>query len=181
MSRKTAVLPILLCLSLRSFAQGSEGGLVSGDDWGILVSAPPGWVQDLQAYRPAGIEALFRREGERYSASALHIAIGAKPRAAAIPGGLAKFLEDEKSSLAASDRDVAIRELPAYAPGMEYRFAMRELDDPGKGIYRALAYYEGGKAFFSFVLSCRSPEEREKERGALLELLDSFVYLSKER
>jgi hypothetical protein len=57
---------------------------------------------------------------------------------------------------------------------------MRELDDSENGYYQALAYYEGEKAFFVFVLTCRSPDERQVERDALLELLDSFTYIRKE-
>jgi hypothetical protein len=171
---------ICLCLSVFGFAQGSEGGLISGEDWGILVSAPEGWVWDRQVIRPQGVEGLFRKEGERYSAFALHISISSQRKSAERPASLAEFMAEDKAALAASDAGPVLRELPAYSPGMDYQFAMREIDEPGGGYYLSLAYYEGEKAFFSFVLSCRSPEEREEERGALLELLDSFTYLSKE-
>jgi hypothetical protein len=180
MSCKAALSPILILCALLSFAEGPAGGLISGEDWGILVAAPKGWVWDTQAFRPRGVEGLFRKEGERYSAFALHISISPQEKRAGGPAALAKFMDEERASIMASDADVVLRELPAYLPGMEYRFAMRELDEPGKGYYQTLAYYEGEKAFFSFVLSCRSPEERARERSALLELLDSFTYLSKE-
>jgi hypothetical protein len=177
---KAPISLILLSFAFLSFAEGSEGGLISGPDWGILVSAPKGWVRDTQAFRPRGVEGLFRKEGERFSPSGLYISISPREKRAGGPSSLPKFIEEEKASIASSDPELAFRELPAYSPGMEYRFSMLELDAPGKDNYRTLAFYEGGRAFFSFVLSCGSPQEREAERGALFELLDSFVYLSKE-
>jgi hypothetical protein len=180
MPGKAVLTLIFICGAFLSFAEGPEGGLISGETWGILVSAPQGWVWDRQAIRPQGVEALFCKEGERYSAFALHISINSQEKGAGGPSALTKFMEEEKAAIAAADTDLVFRDLPAYSPGMEYHFALRELDEPGKGYYQTLAYYEGEKAFFSFILSCRSPEERTRERGALLELLDSFTYLSKE-
>jgi hypothetical protein len=181
MRKKASFFFVLICCAAISFAQDSSGGLISGEDWGILVSAPTGWVWDVQAYRPRGTEALFRKEGERYSAFALNISINSQEKNAGGPVSLAKFMEADKTSLLASDSELVVRELSDYSPGMEYRFALRELDEPGKGYYQTLAYYEGGRAFFTIVLSCRSPEERASESGALLKLLDTFVYLSKEK
>jgi hypothetical protein len=180
MSVKAPLALILSCLASFCFAEGPAGGLISGNGWGILVSAPNGWVLETQAFKPRGVEGLFRKEGERYSAFGLQISISPSEKAAGGPASLVKFMEEDKASLLSSDPKLVLRELPTYSPGREYRFALRELDEPGKGYYQILAYYEGERAFFSFVLSCRSPEERERERGALLELLDSFVYLSKE-
>jgi hypothetical protein len=180
MPKKAVLSLICICSVILSFAESSEGGLISGEGWGILVSAPKGWVWDRQVIRPQGVEGLFSKEGERYSEFALHISISSQGKKGAVASSLAKFMEEDKAAIAASDTDLVFRDLPAYSPGMEYRFAMRELDEPGKGYYQTLAYYEGEKAFFSFVLSCRSPEERARENGALLELLDSFTYLSKE-
>jgi hypothetical protein len=177
---KAALSLIFMLGAFLSFADNPEGGLISGKDWGILVAAPRGWIWDRQVIRPQGVEGLFRKEGERYSAFALHISINSQEKSAGGPSSLTKFMEEEKAAIAAADTDLVFRDLPAYSPGMEYHFAMRELDEPGKGYYQALAYYEGERAFFSFILSCRTPEERTRERGALLELLDSFTYLSKE-
>jgi hypothetical protein len=185
MSRRASLVTIAsfslaICLSARLGAQGAEGGLISGEDWGILVSAPRGWVWDAQAYRPSGVEALFRKAGERYSAFGLHISIGSRGKAAGGPSSLAKYMEEEKAAVMGADPGLVLRELPAFSPGMDYRFAMREIDEPEKGYYQTLAYYEGSRAFFCLILSCRTPEERTSERGALVELLESFVYLSRE-
>jgi hypothetical protein len=185
MSRRASLVSVAsftlaIFLSARLSAQGAEGGLISGEDWGILVSAPRGWVWDAQAYRPSGVEALFHKEGERYSVFDLHISVASREKTAGGPAFLAKYMDEEKAAVMAADPDLVFRELPAFSPGMDYRFAMREIDEPAKGYYQTLAYYEGGRAFFCFILSCRSPEERTNERGALVELLESFVYLSKE-
>jgi len=180
MPGKAALTLIFTLCAFLSFADSPEGGLISGKDWGILVSAPQGWVWDRQVIRPQGVEGLFRKEGERYSAFALHISINSRDKSAGGPSSLAEFMEEGEAAIAAAETDLVFRDLPVYSPGMEYHFAMRELDEPGKDYYLTLVYYEGERAFFSFILSCRSPEERTRERGALLELLESFTYLSKE-
>lgn len=178
MRLKILFLPILAWSALLSFAEGPDGGLVSGQGWGILLSAPAGWTWDRQSFRPKGIEALFLKEGERYSDSGLSISVRPVEKRAGGPAGLAAFMEEEREATAAPGQDRVVRELAAHSPGMGYGFPMREVD--GGGRFLLVAYYEGEKAFFSFVLSCGSPEERERERTALLEILDSFVYLSRE-
>jgi hypothetical protein len=172
-------LALALCV-LPSFAEKAEGGLISGDGWAILVSAPAGWVWDSVALRPQGIWGLFYKAGERYSPAKLHIYISPTAKKADGPASLAEFMEADKASFMSFDPDLGVKALPPYSPGMDYEFAMRELDDSDNGYYQVLAYYEGEKAYFVFVLSCRSPDERQAERGALLELLDTFTYIRKE-
>jgi len=180
MGAKTPLCLAFICAAALLAAQGQEGGLISGHGWGLLVATPGGWVRDTQAIPPAGVDALFRKAGERYSPFGLSISLVAQDRDPGNPGTFAEFLAAQKAALLASDAGVEVRDLKDYAPGLGYRFAMRELEEPGKGFYQAIAYYDGNRAFFSLVLSCRSAEERDRERSALVELLDSFVYLSQE-
>ena len=180
MNAKALFIPVLMCFTCFLFSEGQDGGLISGPDWGILVSAPAGWVRDVQAIPPRGVEALFRKAGERYSLFGLSISVIPQEKVQGGPGSLAEYTKAEKAALVAADPDLVLRELASYSPGLDYSFALRELDEPGRAYYQTIAYYEGPRAFFAFVLSCRSSEEREREKAALFELLDSFVYLSKE-
>ncbi len=178
-SKAAIALTLALCVA-PAFADDVEGGLISGENWAILVSAPAGWVWDNSALRGQGIWGLFYKAGEAYSPAKLHIYISPTQKRPGGPADLAEFMEEDKASFMSFDPDLRVRSLPPYSPGLEYNFPMRELDDTDNRYYQALAYYEGEKAFFLFVLSCRSPEERAAERGALLELLDSFTYMRKE-
>jgi hypothetical protein len=172
---------LALALSvLPSRADTSEGGLINGDKWAILVSAPEGWVWDKATLRSQGIWGLYYKAGSSYSPAKLHIYISPTAKKEGKPVSLDEFMEADKASFMSFDPDLHVKVLPPYSPGMEYNFAMRELDDADNGYYQTLAYYEGEKAFFVIVLSCRSPLERETERRALLELLDSFTYMRKE-
>jgi hypothetical protein len=180
MSRKAFFVFLLALCALLTYADDAKGGLIDGDNWAILVSAPEGWIWDSVALRSQGILGLFYKKGECYSPSRLHIYISPTAKIVGGPASLSEFIEADESAFMSSDTDLLVKDLAPYSPGVGYHFAMRELDDSDNGYYQTLAYYEGEKAFFVFVLSCRSSEERERERGALLELLDSFTYISKE-
>jgi hypothetical protein len=180
MSRKAFFTLALALCTLLSYAEGAKGGLISGDGWAILVSAPEGWVWDSASLRSQGIWGLFYKEGKCYSPSKLHIYISPTEKTAGGPSSLAEFMEADEIAFMSYDTNLLVKDLAPYSPGLEYSYAMRELDDSENGYYQALAYYEGEKAFFVFVLTCRSPDERQVERDALLELLDSFMYIRKE-
>jgi hypothetical protein len=180
MSNKARLSLVLAFCALLSFAEEPKGGLISGDRWAILVSAPEGWVWDSRALRSHGIWGLYYKAGEHYSPSKLHIYISPSAKKAGGPASLAEFMKEDEAAFMDSDADLLVKDLAPYSPGMDYTYAMRELDDTDNRFYEVVAYYEGERAFFVFVLSCRSPEERQRERGALLELLDSFTYINKE-
>jgi hypothetical protein len=178
MSKRCSVAFILAFVAFLAFAD--EGGLIEGEKWAFLVSPPAGWVRDSASLRSQGIQGLFYKAGSRFDPSELHIYISPSPKKEGGPFTLAEFVEADEESFMVSYPGILVKDLKPYAPGMGYVFTVRELDDANDGYYQELAYYAGDAAFFVFVLSCRSPEEREGERHALFELLDSFTYISKE-
>jgi hypothetical protein len=180
MAKKAAVLLTLTLTALLAYAQGQVGGLIEGDTWAYLVSAPEGWVWDGTTLRVQGIRGLFYKAGQAYSPSKLHIYISPTPKKAGGPVGLAQFIVADEASFMRADTGIIVKDLPPYEPGPGYRFELRDFDDRNEDYYQALAYYEGDAAFFIFVLSCRSVEEREAERASFLALLDTFTYIKKE-
>jgi hypothetical protein len=180
MRRRILLTLALAFCSLLAFGENAKGGLIYGDSWAILVSAPELWVWDSVTLRHQGIWGLFYKEGTHYSPSALHIYISPTQKSADGPGDLAEFMKEDEATFMDSDAHVGVKDLSSYSPGLNYRYAMKDFDDADNCYYEAIAYYEGDKAFFVFVLSCRTPEERDRERGALLELLDSFTYIGRE-
>jgi hypothetical protein len=180
MSRKAFFALVLALCALPFYADDAAGGLISGDGWAILVSAPEGWVWDSATLRAHGIQGLFYKAGEHYSPAKLHIYISPTAKTASGPASLSEFIKADEIAFMSSDTDIRIKDLAPYSPGLDYHFAMREFDDSDNGYYQSLAYYEGERVFFVFVLSCRSSDERQRERDALLELLDSFTYIRKE-
>jgi hypothetical protein len=84
----------------------------------------------------------------------------------------AAFMRSEPGNL--------VMDLSPYSPSMEYTFSLRDFDDQNEKYYQSIAYYEGERAYFVFILFCRSAEERERSRSSFLELLDSFAYIPKE-
>ncbi len=184
MSKKPAFLLVLALAGGLSagpaFSQGGEGGLVEGEGWAYLASAPRGWVRDSRALGHQGILGLFYKAGSSYSPSALHIYISPSPKGPGAAASLEDFMEEDRSSFMDDDGSVQVTDLAAYAPGLGYSFELKDFDEPEEGQYQAIAYYEGEAAYFVFVLSCRSAEERERERPSFLELLDSFTYVAKD-
>jgi hypothetical protein len=181
MPKQIVLVCFLAAFSCLVFAQ-DEGGLIEGDGWAFFASAPSGWVRDGCSLHAQGIDALFCKAGDTFSPSTLHLYVCPTPRTKAKdePDSLSAFMQDDEESFMASSPGVLVKTLDPYDPGMGYSFPLRDLDDTVDGYYQALAYYEGQGAFFVFVLACRSPEEREAARPALLELLSSFTYVDKE-
>jgi|GEM_PF-2115060 hypothetical protein len=181
MAKKAALAITLVAFGvLRVFAQGDEGGLIEGNKWAFLVSAPTGWVWDARTLRIQGISGLFYKAGTEYSPSKLNIYISPTSKGPGEPVALSDFIQADEATFMKSNPGTIIKDIAPYSPGLDYRFILRDFDDQNENYYQSLAYYEGEDAFFIFVLSCRSPAEREDERASFLELLDSFVYIRKE-
>jgi hypothetical protein len=179
-SKKAAILLALAFGALVAGAQGHGGGLIEDSGWAFLISPPSGWVWDSSSLRHQGIQGLFYRDGTIYLPSSLHMYISPTPKKPGGPATLAEFLKADEAAYMADDTGIVVRDLPPYSPGMDYRFELRDFDDSDEGYFQSLAYYEGEKAFFVFVLVCRSQAERERERASFRELLDSFTYIRKE-
>jgi hypothetical protein len=180
MLKKAAFVSVMVLFVFFAFAKDESGGLIDGDTWAILASAPEGWIWDSSSLRAQGILGLYYKKGQRFSSSKLHLYIKPTPRPATGSLSLLEFIEADQAAYMSSSPGVLVKSLAPYSAGLEYRFVMRDFDDSNEGYYQALAYYEGEAAFFVIVLACASPEEREAERGALIELLDSFTYIRKE-
>jgi hypothetical protein len=180
MARKAALFCVLVLSALLAFAQDRKGGLIEGDTWAFLVSAPEGWVWDSSSLRHKGIWGLFYKTGAKFSPSRLHIYINPVPKKPGGPTTLGEFIVADESGYMKSNPGNRVVDRPPYSPGLDYEFALRDFDDRTEGFYQALAYYEGEDAFLIFVLFCRSARERDRERPAFQELLDSFTYIHKE-
>jgi hypothetical protein len=180
MAKKAALAIAMAILTILAFAQGDKGGLIEGEGWAFLVSAPEGWVRDGATLRAQGIRALFYRAGSVYSPSGLHIYISPVPKKPGGPASLSEFLEADEAAFMKSDPGSSIADRGPYNPGLGYSFVLKDFEDRNEGFFQALAYYDGLQAYFIFVLSCRDAQERERERPAFLELLDSFTYIAKE-
>jgi hypothetical protein len=176
-----AVFPLVLALWIMPiFAQDARGGLIEGDTWAFLVSAPQGWVWDSQALRSSGIQALFYREGSRYSPAKPHIVIRPMRKKTEGTPTLDDFIKADEDTYAGIHQGSIVKSLSPYTTSVDYAYSLRELDDKIAGSFCLLAYYEGPTGYFAFELYCQSPEDREHERAAFLELLDSFTYMEKE-
>ncbi len=179
MAKKAALAIVVALSAFVAFAQGA-GGLIEGDKWAFLVSAPPGWIWDGRTLLSQGIIGLFYKAGAKYSPTALHMYISPSSKKSGGPASLDEYIAADEASYMKSNPGTAISDLSAYAPGMGYTFTLRDFDDRNEDYYQALGYYAGEDAFFVFVLSCRSLAERDRERASFLELLASFTYIRKE-
>ena len=179
MVKKAAVAFALALWVFLGFAQSGDGGLIEGDKWAFLVSAPTGWIWDAKTLRIHGILGLFYKAGASYSPSKLHIYISPSTKQGG-PASLSDFISADEAMYMKSNPGTQIKELAPYSPGLEYRFILRDFDDLNENFFQSLAYYEGEDAYFVFVLSCRSGEERAREQAAFRSLLDSFTYIRRE-
>ncbi len=180
MAKKGTVVFALAFWVILVFAQGDGGGLIEGDKWAFLVSAPNGWIWDAKTLHIHGIEGLFYKAGTPYSPSRLHMYIYPSPKKPGGPASLADFIAADEGIYMKSNPGTKIIELEPYSAGLDYRFLLRDFDDRNESYYQSLAFYEGEDAFFVFVLSTRSEEERVLEQAAFHGLLDSFTYIRKE-
>ena len=180
MAKKTALFFAFALSCLLAAAQAARGGLIEGDNWAFLVSAPVGWIWDSTALRLHGIRGLFYKAGTEFSPSRLHIYISPTRKRPGGPASLNDFIKQDETAFMGTKPGTNVTDLSPYAPGMDYVFVLKDYDDTNEGYYQAIAYYEGEDAYFVFVLSGRSAQERESERASFHELLDSFTYIHKE-
>ena len=180
MAKKAALAIVIALAACGAVAQSGNGGLIEGEKWAFLVSAPDGWVWDGKTLRNQGITGLFYKAGAKYSPSKLHMYISPAAKKAGGPASLSDFIAADEAVFMRTNPGVLIKELPPYAAGMGYSFVLKDFDDTNEGYYQSLAYYEGEEAFFVIVLSCRSEAERDSEHASFLRLLDSFTYIRKE-
>jgi hypothetical protein len=180
MTKRATLAIALTILTLLAFAEGESEGLVDGEGWAYLVAAPQGWVWDSATLRAHGIRGLFYKAGAGYSPSGLHMYISPAPKLTGGPATMAEFIKADEAAFMKSGPGSRVSDLGLYSPGVGYSFVLRDFEDRDEGFYQVLAYYEGAKAYFVFVLSCGDAQERSRERPAFLELLDSFTYMAKE-
>jgi hypothetical protein len=180
MAKKAALFLALVLSTLLTVAQDKSGGLIEGNTWAFLVSAPDGWVWDSLSLCYQGIQGLFYKAGSTFSPSKLHIYIYPTPKTPGGPASLSEFIVMDEAAFMRSDPGNLVIDLSPYSTNMEYNFLLRDFDDQNEKYYQSIAYYEGEEAFFVFILFCRSAEERDRTRASFLELLDSFTYIRKE-
>ena len=180
MAKKASFFFAVLVSASLAFAQDNSGGLIEGDLWAFLVSAPDGWVSDSVSLRHQGIQGLFCKAGSKYSPDSLHMYISPTRKTSGVSGSFGDFVKADEDSFMKSDPGNIVTDLSPYSPGMEYLFLLKDFDDRSGGYFQSIAYYEGEDACFVFVLFCRSVQEREFCRASFLELLDSFTYIRKE-
>jgi hypothetical protein len=119
MVRKAVFALALGMCALLSFAESDKGGLISGDGWALLVSAPAGWIWDSVTLRPQGILGLFYKAGASYSPSKLHIYISptAKSRRMGPPPWPSSWTRTKPPSCP-SDAGLLVKDTCApYSPG----------------------------------------------------------------
>ncbi len=178
MEKKAA---LFLCMAFTALSLSAQaGGLIEGKGWAFLVSAPEGWVWDATTLRHQGVQGLFYKQGTKFSPSSLHMYITPTGKKAGEAAGFGDFIEADETMFMKTDPTNVVKDLAPYSSGVKYDFTIKDFDDPTEGFYQSIAYYDGEGAYFIFVLFCRSARERERERTAFLELLDSFTYISKE-
>ena len=180
MAKKASLFFAVLVSAFLAFAQDNSGGLIEGDSWAFLVSAPDGWVSDSVSLRHQGIQGLFCKAGSKYSPETLHMYISPTPKRSSVSGSFGDFIKADEDSFMKSDPGNTVTDRSPYSPGMEYLFILKDFDDRTGGYFQSIAYYEGEEAYFVFILFCRSAQEREFHRASFLELLDSFTYIRKE-
>jgi hypothetical protein len=180
MEKKVALFLALVLSALLTFAQDKSGGLIEGNTWAFLISAPDGWVWDSASLCHQGIQGLFYKAGSTFSPSKLHMYISPSQKKPNGPATLSEFIETDEAAFMRFDPGNLVMDLSPYSTSMEYSFLLRDFDDQNERYYQSIAYYEGEEAYFVFVLFCRSALERDRTRASFLELLDSFTYIRKE-
>ena len=179
MAKKATISMLMTLFAFLAIAQSQGGGLIEGDKWAFLISAPMGWIWDSKSLHWQGVSGLFYKAGDTYSPTKLHIYVCPSPKKADGPATLEEFIETDQATFMKPNPGTLVKDLEPFSPGMEYSFVQKDFDDSNENYYQSIAYYEGKDAYFVFVLSSRSAEERDRERTAFHELLASFTYISK--
>ena len=80
MAKKATISMLMTLFAFLAIAQSQSGGLIEGDKWAFLISAPMGWIWDSKSLHWQGVSGLLYKAGDTYLADEAAIYTSARAR-----------------------------------------------------------------------------------------------------
>lgn len=184
-SRKSATGPALAAaLALASgcaFSRGASpdnSGLVYGESYAFLVSAPRGWVLDNQTGASNGLQAVFYPEGSSWQNASAIMYVNVAQRKA--KDELDSFITADLEKFRKGSQDLQATPGVAIETADKKLAQVRHLSGDEWGNSEAVAYVQENTVFVMIVLSGRTLPSYQAALPAFTELVKSYKLMTEE-
>lgn len=150
------------------------GGIVYGDELGVGISAPAGWVFDSASGVSQGLHAVMYPTGSSWSEAAevMYVEVSDLPDSLTFRD----FIEDDISSFKEHSPNLVVEISESLLTSDGKPAQVRFLSGDAWGNFEAIAYVMEGTGVAVYVLSCRNKEGFDKSLPAFKEMIsESFL------
>ncbi len=181
MLRKLIVFLLLIIISVTTNADDSQtkdrsccgdGGIVYGDKWAFLVSAPSGWSMTTESDLPVNVAFFQTKKNEKSTKTPAFMYITVYERNSDAPN-LDQFITNDENNFRAESSDLKVTKnnLPTIK---NKNVSIRQFDNTRDKRSELIAYQEYEDWFFTIVLSAPLENELTSKKNDFVKLLDSF-------
>jgi len=171
---------LLTLASSPSFGGDANSGIIYGDKWSYVFSAPNGYTWDSESMQKHGIWGLFWETSQgKFIPQKHNIFINPIKKGNGFPSDIDSLIKWDIDFYIQNTPGLVVNYLKDFLLGDGKIAKAYTFDDKGKNYYSMSAYVCEENASFVFVLVDRSVSDRNSHLSAFGELLKSFVYMNK--
>jgi hypothetical protein len=171
---------IVLIILVNSFINAQNqipGGIIYGNDWAYLVTAPDGWIMDSESLSHYNIYALFYEEGKTFGGTTPIIYINAME--------LNNDTDEEMNKYIDWDLGNNIKQ---GAIVTRLNDQIKELTDThfiynienSRGQFETIIYRKYKTTYFSIILNAPDENIREQLLQKMVDIINSMKFMDKE-
>ncbi len=181
---KKAICFFLFLLSNAIYGQDNNidslsTGLIYGKEHAFLLSAPNGWVLDNSSGLSQGIQAVFYPKGGSWNNSNTVMYANTASKSSEGNETIEKLIEydlenfKKRGALVVKDTTITLER-------SDNKAILKYFDDSNYGNYEIVAYIDEEKIVALIVLSSRDKAEFSEAIPKFIELLNSYVFVTKD-
>lgn len=179
---KKFITMLLFLVSTLAYADDSqnccnEGGIVYGDKWAFLVSAPNGWLMTTKSNLEVNV-AFFqnkKRDDLQTTPTFMYITAFKKPDSTS---SLDNFIANDESNFKAESTTLIVTK-DIQLSVKNKNIIVRKFDHTRNQRSELIAYLEYDDMIYTLVITAPSESELSALRNAFVEMIDSFQPMNK--
>ena len=165
--------------ALKQLSAEDQAGILYGDGYAFLISAPKGWILDDDTGRAEGVLAVFYRRGESWVRGKATCYANAVLKRKGHEDTLEKVVQADLDSSRQQDPEMKATPVETMATGDGRRAVVFTLEGPGTGRkLEKIAYIDTPRAVVMLVLTSTDPAAYEKALPDLTQLVRSFLFMA---
>jgi hypothetical protein len=158
--------------------ESMNSGIVYGENYAFVLSAPAGWVLDNESGAKQGLDAVFYPEGSSWRESGAVMYANVVQKTEDRDSTLAKVLASDEARFRSDSPGLVIQTAAAVATGDGKQAVIRHFSGSSLGNWEAVAYIDEEKVVSMLVLSCREEALFKKSLPSFEKLVASYRFLT---